>query len=86
MYLQKKCLLAENSTHSATTVLQNMNFCVVSLSSRIILLHNMLAGYVLHTSETTALQAGNYCPSISVFNELPRNVLIILMSLHLVCF
>ena len=85
MYLQN-CLLAENSTHSATTVLQNMNFYVVSLSSRIMLLHNMLAGYVHLTSETTALQAGNYCPSISVFNGLPRNVLIILMSLHLVCY
>ena len=63
-----------------------MNFCVVSLSSRIVLVHGMLAGYVLLTSETTAVQAGNCCLSINVCNELPRNVLIILMSLHLVCY
>jgi len=63
-----------------------MNFCVVSLSSRIILLHNMLAGYVLLTSETTAVQAGNCCLSISVFNELPRSVLILLIPVHLVCY
>jgi hypothetical protein len=53
-----------------------LNFFGVSLSSRIILLPSMLAVDVLLTSETTAIEAGNYCPSISVFNEVPWNILI----------